>query len=231
MKAKILIAEDDESVISYLEPMLRRASFDVVIARDGERALWLAEKEHPDLVVLDILMPKMDGHEVCLALRKRECYIPIIMLTILDEPTDVVKGLTMGADHYFKKSGNPHELIAQIEATLRTVHAAQGVIRRRLVFDQLEIDLDKRRVRLAGQEVHLTLKQFDLLHTLVEQPGKVFGRETLLETLWGTAEIESRVVDTTILELRKKVEPNPSEPQYILTEHGIGYRFRDFEGK
>jgi DNA-binding response OmpR family regulator len=228
MKPKILVAEDDDSVLSYLEPMLRRASFEVVVARDGEQALRLADQEQPDLVVLDILMPRMDGRQVCLELRKRDRHIPIIMLTVLDDPTEAVKVLTMGADHYFRKPGNPHELIAQIEATLRTVRASQGTARRRLVFDLMEIDLDRRRVWVASQETDLTPKEFDLLCALAQQPGKVFGRETLLETVWGiNAEVESRVVDTTIAEIRRKLEPNRRVPRYILTERGIGYRFRD----
>jgi len=229
MKTKILVAEDDESLTSFLQPMLRRAGFQVLIARDGEEALALVDVEEPDLVVLDIRMPKLDGWEVCRELRKRERYTPIIMLTVLGETVEKVKGLSIGADHYFTKPFDPHELIAQIEATLRTVRESRGPPRsNRLVFDHLEIDLEKRRVWLAGQEVQLTPTEFNLLHFLAEHPGEVFGRETLLDNVWGwDVAVDSRVVDKNIAELRSKLEPNPSVPRYILTVRGVGYQFQE----
>jgi two-component system alkaline phosphatase synthesis response regulator PhoP len=229
VKAKILVAEDEESVISFLQPMLRRTGFQVTIARDGEEALALVDAEEPDLVVLDIRMPKLDGWEVCRELRKRERYIPIIMLTVLGETVEKVKGLSIGADHYFTKPFDPHELIAQIEATLRTVRESRGMPRpNRLVFGRLEIDLDKRKVWMAGQEVQLTPTEFNLLRFLAEHPGKVFGRETLLDEVWGwDVAVDSRAVDKNIAELRKELEPNPSVPQYILTVRGVGYQFRE----
>jgi two-component system alkaline phosphatase synthesis response regulator PhoP len=229
MMAKILVAEDDESLTSFLQPMLKRAGFQVVIARDGEVALALAAAEEPDLVVLDVRMPRLDGWEVCRRLRKRERYIPIIMLTALGETVEKVKGLSIGADHYLTKPFDPHELIAQIEATLRTVRESRGAARpHRLVFDRLEIDLERRRVWIGGQEVQLTPTEFNLLRFLAEHPGQVFGRETLLDRVWGwEVAVDSRVVDKNIAELRKKLEPNPSVPQYILTVRGVGYQFRE----
>ena len=229
MTAKILVAEDDESLTSFLQPMLKRAGFQVVIARDGEEALALAAAEGPDLVVLDIRMPKRDGWEECRELRKRERYIPIIMLTVLGETVEKVKGLSIGADHYLTKPFDPHELIAQIEATLRTVRESQEARRpHRLVFDRLEIDLEKRRVWVGGQEVQLTPTEFNLLRFLAERPGQVFGRETLLDKVWGwDVAVDSRVVDKNIAELRRKLESNPSVPQYILTVRGVGYQFRE----
>ncbi|MGA9350616.1 MAG: response regulator transcription factor [Anaerolineae bacterium] len=229
MAAKILVAEDDEALTSFLQPMLNRAGFQVVIARDGEEALALADAEEPDLVVLDIRMPKLDGWEVCRELRKRERYIPVIMLTVLGETVEKVKGLSIGADHYLTKPFDPHELTAQIEATLRTVRESRGALRpNRLVFDRLEIDLEKRMVWVGGQEVQLTLTEFNILHFLAEHPGQVFGRETLLDKVWGwDVAVDSRVVDKNIAELRRKLEPNPSVPQYILTVRGVGYQFRE----
>jgi len=229
MQAKILVAEDEESVSSFLRDMLQRAGFQVTIVRDGEEALALVDAEEPDLVVLDIGMPKLDGWEVCRELRKRERYIPIIMLTVRDEMVDKVKGLSIGADHYLVKGPDPHELIAQIEATLRTVRESRGAPRpSRLVFDRLEIDLDKHKVSVAGQEVQLTPTEFKLLRFLAEHPGKVFGREMLLDEVWGwDVAVDSRVVDKNIRELRRKLEPNPSVPQYIMTVHGVGYQFRE----
>jgi DNA-binding response OmpR family regulator len=174
-------------------------------------------------------MPKLDGWEVCRKLRKREQYIPIIMLTVLGETVEKVKGLSIGADHYFTKPFDPHELIAQIEATLRTVRESRGAPRpNRLVFDRLEIELDKRKVLMVGQEVQFTPTEFNLLRFLAEHPGKVFGREMLLDEVWGwDAAVDSRVVDKNIAELRRKLEPNPSVPQYILTVRGVGYQFRE----
>ncbi|MBC8263292.1 MAG: response regulator transcription factor [Anaerolineales bacterium] len=229
MTAKILVAEDDESLTSFLQPMLKRAGFQVVIARDGEEALALAAAEEPDLVVLDVRMPKLDGWGVCRELRKQERYIPIIMLTVLSETVEKVKGLSIGADHYLTKPFDPHELIAQIEATLRTVRESRESPRpHRLVFDRLEIDLEKRKVWAGRQEVQLTPTEFNLLRFLAEQPGQVFGRETLLDRVWGwDVAVDSRAVDKNIAELRRKLEPNPSAPQYILTVRGVGYQFRE----
>jgi len=229
MNTRILVVEDEESLISFLQPMLKRVGFQVTIARDGEEALALVDAEEPDLVVLDIRMPKLDGWEVCRELRKREQYIPIIVLTVLGETVEKVKGLSIGADHYFTKPFDPHELIAQIEATLRTVRKSRELPRpNRLVFDRLEIDIDKRQVWLASQEVQLTPTEFNLLRFLAEHPGRVFGRETLLDEIWGwNVAVDSRVVDKNIAELRKKLEPNPRVPRYILTIRGVGYQFRE----
>ena len=230
MKAKILVAEDEESVSSALRPLLERAGFQVVIARDGEEALALTDSETPDLVVLDIQMPKLDGWEVCRELRKRERYVPIIMLTVLDDRMEKYKGLNVGANHYLTKTPlDPYEVIAQIEATLRAVREIRGSRHtNRLVFDRLEIDLERWKVWMAGREVDLTPTEFRLLRYLAERPGRVFGRETLLDEVWGwTADVDSRVVDKNIAELRRKLEPNPSAPQYILTRRGVGYLFRE----
>ncbi len=229
MKANILVAEDNESLISFLQPMLKRAGFQVKIARDGQQALELVDLVEPDLVVLDVQMPKLDGWEVCRELRKRERYLPIIMLTVLSETVEKVKGLAIGADHYFTKPVDPHELIAQIEATLRTVSKSRGAMQfNRIVFDHLEIDLDRWKVLMNGQEIELSSTEFKLLRFLAEHPGKVFGRETLLDEIWGwEAAVESRVVDKNIAALRKKLEPNPGTPQYILTVRGVGYKFQE----
>ncbi len=164
MQAKILLADDDLSIISYLEPMLKRALFHVVVAQDGEQALALTESEAPDLIILDIKMPKLDGWEVCRQLRKRERYIPIIMLTsVFTEVIDEVIGLKIGADHYFPKDTDPHILIAQIEATLRIVYASRATSHSNLLTcADLKIDLDKRKVWMAGRKIDLTPKEFQL---------------------------------------------------------------------
>ena len=229
MRAKILIAEDDASLTSFLEPMMKRAGFLVVLARDGEQALVLVDSAEPDLVVLDVQMPKLNGWEVFRELRKRERYIPIVMLTVLSETVEKVKGLAIGADHYFTKPFDPHELIAQIEATLRTVRESrEAPPSNRLVIDRLEIDLERWKVWMAGREIELTPTELKLLRFLAEHPGRVFGRETLLDEVWGwEVAVDSRVVDKNIAELRRKLEPNPSVPQYILTVRGVGYQFRE----
>jgi|Deesub1362A_J573_1020465.scaffolds.fasta_scaffold05292_4 DNA-binding response OmpR family regulator len=230
MEEKILVVDDNESITSWLQPMLKRAGFEVKIARDGEEALDLVEKIEPDLIVLDRMMPKMSGDEVCRKVRKRERYIPIIMLTVKGETVERIKGLTLGADHYFAKPVDPHELIAQIEATLRTVRESkESPQTRRLVIEQLKIDRMKRKVWVRGKEVQLTPTEFNLLLFLAENPGRVYGREMLLDEVWGWDYIgDSRVVDKYISELRRKIEPNPSLPQYILTVRGVGYRFREY---
>ena len=237
MPKKILVVEDEEAMISFLQPMLKRAGFHVIIAKDGEQALTLADREKPDLIVLDIQLPKLNGWEVCKKLRDQELqtqkrYTPIIMLTVLDETIEKVKGLTMGADHYFSKSIDPHELIAQIEATLRTVEKSREASHPHLIIcDDLEIDLDRNMVSIAGQPVALTPTEFKLLRLLAEQPGRVFGREMIVVEVHGwssTGEVidDARVVDRHIAEIRKKLEPNREVPQYILTVRGFGYKFR-----
>jgi two-component system response regulator VicR len=231
MEARLLVVEDEKAVADFLVDELRKARFQVVVARDGEQALALAQTEKPDLILLDVLLPKRDGWEVCRELRKWPSYVPIIMLTVLDEDIDEVKGLAIGADHYLKKPTNGRLeirlLVAQIEATLRTVQESRRPQpRARLVFEGLMIDLNAHRVWVAGREVGLSRMEFDLLRFLAQKPGQVFGRETLLDKVWDvTVAIDSRVVDKTIADVRKKIEPNPSLPSFIETVRGIGYRF------
>lgn len=231
MEAKILVVEDEKAVADFLVDELRKARFQVVVARDGEQALALTQTEKPDLILLDVLLPKRDGWEVCRELRKWPSYVPIIMLTVLDEDIDEVKGLAIGADHYLKKPTNGRLgirlLVAQIEATLRTVQESRRPqSRARLVFEGLIIDLNAHRVWVAGREIGLSRMEFDLLRFLAQKPGQVFGRETLLDKVWDvTVAIDSRVVDKTIAGVRKKIEPNPSLPSFIETVRGIGYRF------
>ncbi len=229
MKAKILIVEDDFAMAEGIKALLDGAGYSTVCVYAGEDALERATMNPPDLVLLDLMMPGMDGYEVCQELRKSKEYIPIIIVSKLDEEIDRIVGLEIGADDYLSKPFNDRELLARVRAVLRlaksltkdTDGAGQFVI-----DERLWIDLDGRCVYVDDQAANLTPKEFDLLAFLAKQPGRVFGREMLLERVWGYDYMgESRTVDVHIQRLRKKIEPDPDHPYYILTVRTIGYKF------
>jgi two-component system alkaline phosphatase synthesis response regulator PhoP len=226
MAQTILVVEDEARIVKLVRDYLERAGFDVLTARDGEIALQVARREQPDLIVLDLMLPGMDGLDVCRRLR-RESGVPIIMLTARVEEADRIVGLELGADDYVTKPFSPRELVARIRATMRRVNGELGpatVIR----AGDVELDTSAFTASVAGQPVDLTPTEFQLLATLARQPGRIFSREQLLEGIHGVAfDGYDRSVDSHVKNLRRKMEPDPREPRYIQTVYGVGYRFVD----
>ncbi|MBN1221580.1 MAG: response regulator transcription factor [Anaerolineae bacterium] len=233
MLGRILIVEDEEAIAAFVQTALERDGFTVKWIGNGADALEAVDSFQPDLLILDLTLPGLDGLQICQAVRQREVYLPIIMLTARAEDTDKIVGLEVGADDYVTKPFNARELVARVRAILRLARRSTG--RRssnRLSFGQLEIDLDGRQVFRAGRAVDLAPKEFDLLVTLARAPGRVFGRDTLLELVWGyNFGGDSRTVDVHVQRLRRKLEENPHEPRYLLTVHSIGYKFAANQGE
>ena len=226
MNEVILVVDDEPKIVKQARDYLERSGFRVVTAGDGTTALAVARDERPDLIVLDLNLPKLDGLDVCRALR-RESDVPIIMLTARVEETDRLIGLELGADDYITKPFSPRELIARVRAVLRRV---QGGVRRPGLIraGDLEIDLHGHRVTRAGESIHLTRTEFNLLATLAQHPGQTFTRAQLLDRLHGVRyDGYDRSVDAHVKNLRRKLEPDPLEPRYVLTVYGIGYKFTD----
>jgi two-component system alkaline phosphatase synthesis response regulator PhoP len=226
MKTKVLVVDDEQDILDLVRYQLEREGYQVVGCRDGKAALDLFSRERPDLVILDLLMPGVDGLEVCRRLRQ-DSAIPIIMLTAKAEETDKVVGLELGADDYVTKPFSPRELVARVKAILRRGAATseEGV----LSLGTLTMDFARYQVLLGGREVSLTAKEIELLRALVQAKGRVLSRDFLLERVWGydrAAEIESRTVDVHIRRLREKLG---REARRIVTVKGVGYRF-DREG-
>jgi DNA-binding response OmpR family regulator len=224
----ILLVDDEESVQKLLAYPLEREGFRVLQARDGEEALERFASEHVDLVVLDLMLPKLDGLEVCKRLRA-ESEVPIIMLTARDDELDKVVGLELGADDYITKPFSIREFRSRVRALLRRASVARpaddGEV---IVADGLRIDLARRSVEVRGEPVQLTYVEFELLRTLAANPGRVYNRRMLLEALWGGADYrEPRTIDVHVRHLREKLERDPAEPEFLLTVRGVGYRFRD----
>jgi DNA-binding response OmpR family regulator len=226
----ILLVDDEDAVQKLLTYPLEREGFRVVQARDGEEALERFASEHVDLVVLDVMLPKLDGLEVCKRLRASSA-VPIIMLTARDDELDKVLGLELGADDYITKPFSIREFRSRVRALLRRAatppRGAFGADEV-LAVDGLKIDVGRRTVEVRGQPVQLTYVEFELLRTLASHPGRVYSRRMLLEALWGGADYrEPRTIDVHVRHLREKLESDPREPEYIFTVRGVGYRFRD----
>jgi len=224
----ILLVDDEDSVQQLLAYPLEREGFRVLQARDGEEALARFAEEHVDLVVLDLMLPKLDGLEVCKRLRA-ESEVPIIMLTARDDELDKVVGLELGADDYITKPFSIREFRSRVRALLRRAAATRpsggGDV---ILADGLKIDVGRRSVEVRNGPVSLTYVEFELLRTLASHPGRVYSRRMLLESLWGAADYrEPRTIDVHVRHLREKLELDPAEPEYILTVRGVGYRFRD----
>jgi len=225
----ILLVDDEESVQKLLTYPLERDGYRVVQARDGEEALARFDVESIDLVVLDVMLPKLDGLEVCKRLRSRSD-VPIVMLTARDDELDKVLGLELGADDYITKPFSIREFRSRIRALLRRALAPRyepgdlGAIE----VDGLRIDPARRVVEVDGRPVQLTYVEFELLRILAQRPGRVFSRQALLEALWGSSDYrEPRTIDVHVRHLREKLERDPRDPQYIVTVRGVGYRFRE----
>jgi len=232
-QAPILIIEDDRKTASLIALYLEKEGYRTLIAYDGETALQMAKDYKPMFVVLDLMLPRLDGWEVCRRLRKTS-EVPILILTAKDEEVDRVAGLTLGADDYVVKPFSPRELVARVKAILRraqnrpVVEATPILSLRGLVLDP-----EKQKVTLNGQRIELTHHEFTLLHALMAAPGRVFSRDELLAFLYPNREsiVIDRVVDVHIGKVRQKVEKDPANPTLVLTVRGSGYRFAEDEGE
>ena len=227
--ATILLVDDEESVQKLLTYPLERDGYRVVQARDGEEALRRFGEEPVDLVVLDVMLPKLDGLEVCKRLRA-ESSVPVIMLTARDDEVDKVLGLELGADDYITKPFSIREFRSRVRAVLRRAATPRHDARDAdtLEMDDLRIDPARRVVELGGTPIELTYVEFELLRTLAARPGRVFSRQALLEALWGSSDYrDPRTIDVHIRHLREKIEQDAGDPRYLLTVRGAGYRFRE----
>lgn len=227
--AKILVVDDEVSIAAMLAYNLKKEGYEVVTAEDGEVALEKFENENPDLLLLDIMMPKMDGYEVCRKIREKS-NVPIIMLTARADEVDKVVGLEMGADDYVTKPFGNRELIARVKANLRRFEVKNETVNEQTenvrAFGDLNIDFDRYEVTKRGEAINLTLREFELLTFLATQTPTIFTRENLLEKVWGYEYFgDVRAVDVTIRRLREKIEDDPSKPKYIVTKRGVGYYF------
>jgi DNA-binding response OmpR family regulator len=226
--ATILLVDDEDAIQKLLTYPLEHEGFRVVQARDGEEALRRFAADRVDLVVLDVMLPKLDGLEVCRRLRSRSA-VPIIMLTARDDELDKVVGLELGADDYITKPFSIREFRSRVRALLRRASLGQEVDGKEVLGDdEVRIDLARRTVEVRGEPVELTYVEFELLRTMAARPGRVFSRQLLLEKLWGDyAYREPRTIDVHVRHLREKLEREPREPELILTVRGVGYRFRE----
>jgi len=222
--ARILVIDDEPEMVRGLEDNFRFEGYQTLSATDGAAGLALALREGPDLVLLDIMMPRMSGWDVLRALRDKQLDIPVIMLTARGEEVDRVLGLELGADDYVTKPFSLRELLARVRAVLRRPGPRQRLTT--YAFGDVRLHLRGRQVFKAGREVRMTRKEFDLLRYFVEHRGEVVTRDRLLDEVWGYERFPTtRTVDTHVLRLRQKLEPDPERPVHILTVHGQGYRF------
>ncbi len=224
---KILIIEDEESILMALEDNLGLEGYEVVCAVDGEQGLSMAREEEFDLLILDIMLPKMDGFEVCKQLRKDGITMPILMLTAKSQEIDKVLGLELGADDYVTKPFSPRELLARVKALLRRAGQSRQETDK-YSFDAIEVDFVKYEAKKKGKLIYLSALEFDLLRFLIKHRGQVMNRNSILDEVWGRdVYIQPRTVDKHIAQLRKKIEEDPSNPKYILGMRGVGYKFKE----
>jgi DNA-binding response OmpR family regulator len=227
MQGKILLVEDEKTLAKALKFSLEKEGFAVAVACDGEEATSALAADPPDLVVLDLMLPKLDGFEVCRRLR-RGSDVPIIMLTARNEDIDKILGLELGADDYMTKPFNMRELLARIKAILRRTGQLDGGGRKMIRMGSLHMDLIRHRVTVEDREVPLTAREYALLSFLASNPGRVYSREQLLEQVWDYDYCgDARTVDVHIRHLREKIEERPAEPRYLLTVWGSGYKFKE----
>lgn len=234
MADKILVVDDEKSISKIIAYNLQKEGYEVICADDGEAGLELALNEKPDLILLDIMMPKMDGYEVCRKVRQVS-NVPIIMLTARADEVDKVNGLEIGADDYVTKPFGNRELIARVKAHLRRSEANKNIVHIKNgnalsenteQFGEITIDFDRYEVYKRGEAIELTNREYDLLKFLAQKQPQIFTREALLEQVWGYEYLgDVRAVDVTIRRLREKVEDDASKPKFIMTKRGIGYYF------
>lgn len=223
--AKILIVEDEPKMVAGLRDNFEYEGYEVVTAHDGVEGLDRAMASSPDLVVLDVMMPKLSGLDVCRRLKAQRPSIPIIMLTARGQEVDKVVGLELGADDYVTKPFSIRELLARVKAVLRRAHTLPQD-QDRHTFGEIEVDMQTCRVTRAGARVDFTTKEYDLLKYFLCHPGQSLSREQLLEAVWGyEANTNTRTVDAHLVRLRQKLEPIPEQPRFFLTVHGTGYKF------
>lgn len=226
MAQTILMVDDEARIVKLVRDYLERAGFDVLTARDGETALTIARVEQPDLIILDLMLPGVDGLDVCRRLRQ-ESGVPIIMLTARVEEADRIVGLELGADDYVTKPFSPGELVARVRATLRRTTGQMGppaILR----GGAIELDTASLTATVAGELIDLTPTEFQVLAALMRQPGRILSRDQLLEAVHGvTFDGYDRSIDSHIKNLRRKIEPDPRQPRYIQTVYGVGYRFSE----
>jgi DNA-binding response OmpR family regulator len=224
--AKILIVDDEPNIREVVGLYLRRDGHDVTSASDGEEALHLFRRDAPDLVVLDLMLPKLSGLEVCRRMQT-ERRVPLIMLTARGEEEERIAGLSLGADDYLVKPFSPRELAARVAAVLRRVEEfSADVDQKVLSFDGLRIDPNTREALVQGEPATLTAREFDLLHHLASSPGRVYTRDQLMEIVWGYSfSADTSTVTVHVRRLREKVEPDPARPRYLQTVWGVGYKF------
>jgi DNA-binding response OmpR family regulator len=224
-RPKILVVEDEPAMVAGLRDNFEFEGYDVITAQDGMEGLERALDECPDLVVLDVMMPRMSGLEVCKQLRAKRASLPIIMLTARGQEIDKVVGLELGADDYVTKPFSIRELLARVKSVLRRT-AILPKDKDQHSFADVEVDLRRCRVLRSGKALDFSAKEFDLLKYFICHPGETLSRDRLLEDVWGYENYPTtRTVDTHLVRLRQKLEPDPEQPQYFLTVHGTGYRF------
>jgi two-component system alkaline phosphatase synthesis response regulator PhoP len=222
---RILVIEDDPSILLGLERNLKFEGYEVMSAEDGERGLQMAVDKSPDLIVLDIMLPKLNGYELCRHLRKIKISVPIIMLTARGQEIDKVMGLELGADDYVTKPFSIVELLARIKAVLRRAKRSEEEMAS-FTFNNVEIDFERHIVMKDGELLNLSAREFDLLKFLISNNGKALSRSAILNEVWGYDYYGTqRTVDNLISNLRQKLETDPDNPEYILTVWGVGYRF------
>ncbi len=222
---KILIVEDEESILMALEDDLSLEGFAVTGETDGARGFERARTGGYDLIILDIMLPGLDGFEICKRLRAEGNTTPIVMLTAKSQEVDKVVGLELGADDYVTKPFSPRELLARVKALLRRAKPVEPPLER-VSFGDVEVDFKGYEVRKAGEHVELTAKEFSLLRLLVSHPGEVLRRDSILNEVWGDDwDVFPRTVDTHVAHLRKKLEDDPADPKYIINVRGVGYKF------
>jgi two-component system alkaline phosphatase synthesis response regulator PhoP len=230
----VLVVDDEANIIELLKFNLAKDGYQVVGLTSGRDAVKFMERDRPDLVILDIMLPQMDGYEVLRSLRAKPetSDIPVIILSARGELVDKVLGLELGADDYITKPFSPREILARVKARLRrktpSGKTQQEIKQKEIVVNNLVIRPEKYEVVMDGKKIDLTLKEFELLHLLASNPGRVFTRDILLERIWGYDYVrETRTVDVHIRYLRQKIERDPANPRYIETVRGVGYRFND----
>ena len=225
--ATLLIVDDEKDIVSALEIYLKPEGYEILTANSGKQAVDIMHRERVDLILMDIMMPEMDGYQATSKIRE-ESNVPIIFLTAKSEDTDMILGLNIGADDYITKPFNILEVKARIKAILRrnSKASAKTEASSRIETGDMRMDCDSRSLFIHDKEVYLTAKEFDLLELLVLNPNKVYSRETLLNTIWGyDYPGDARTVDVHVRRLREKIEENPSEPKYVHTKWGVGYYF------
>jgi DNA-binding response OmpR family regulator len=234
MAARVLVVDDDPTVSDVVRRYLERAEYEVTLAADGQGALAAVQEHKPDLVVLDLMLPGIDGLEVCRRLRRDDPNLPVVMLTALGDEADRVVGLSLGADDYVTKPFSPRELVLRVQSVLRrSVRAAEppagtGEV---LTDGDLVVDVPRRVARLGGRELALTVREFDLLVFLLRNPGRAFRRGDLLEAVWGWTFGDQSTVTVHMRRLREKIEDDPANPKRIVTVWGVGYRYETAAGR